>query len=57
MFPVRYELNSYINLLRNSVFKGLSCLQRGHLNQTQLVHLNVQVNYAYTYSSWNKCMC
>jgi hypothetical protein len=24
MFPVRYELNSYINLLRNSVFKGLS---------------------------------
>jgi hypothetical protein len=23
MFPVRYELNSYINLLRNSVFKGL----------------------------------
>jgi hypothetical protein len=25
MFPVRYELNSYINLLRNSVFKGLTC--------------------------------
>jgi hypothetical protein len=24
MFPVRYELNSYINLLRNSVFKGLT---------------------------------
>jgi hypothetical protein len=23
MFPVRYELNFYINLLRNSVFKGL----------------------------------
>jgi hypothetical protein len=23
MFPVRCELNSYINLLRNSVFKGL----------------------------------
>jgi hypothetical protein len=23
MFPVRYGLNSYINLLRNSVFKGL----------------------------------
>jgi hypothetical protein len=23
MFPVRYELNLYINLLRNSVFKGL----------------------------------
>jgi hypothetical protein len=23
MFPVRYELNSYINLLRNSVLKGL----------------------------------
>jgi hypothetical protein len=23
-FPVRYELNFYINLLRNSVFKGLS---------------------------------
>jgi hypothetical protein len=23
MFPVRYELNSYTNLLRNSVFKGL----------------------------------
>jgi hypothetical protein len=23
VFPVRYELNSYINLLRNSVFKGL----------------------------------
>jgi hypothetical protein len=22
VFPVRYELNSYINLLRNSVFKG-----------------------------------
>jgi hypothetical protein len=27
MFPVRYELNSYINLLRNSVFKGLSLLR------------------------------
>jgi hypothetical protein len=26
MFPVRYELNSYINLLRNSVFKGLICI-------------------------------
>jgi hypothetical protein len=24
MFPVRYELNSYINLLRNSVFKGIT---------------------------------
>jgi hypothetical protein len=24
VFPVRYELNSYINLLRNSVFKGLT---------------------------------
>jgi hypothetical protein len=24
MFPVRYGLNSYINLLRNSVFKGLT---------------------------------
>jgi hypothetical protein len=24
MFPVRYGLNSYINLLRNSVFKGLN---------------------------------
>jgi hypothetical protein len=24
MFPVRYELNSYINLLRNSVFEGLN---------------------------------
>jgi hypothetical protein len=23
VFPVRYELNLYINLLRNSVFKGL----------------------------------
>jgi hypothetical protein len=23
MFPVRYELNSYINLLRNLVFKGM----------------------------------
>jgi hypothetical protein len=23
MFPVRYELRFYINLLRNSVFKGL----------------------------------
>jgi hypothetical protein len=23
VFPVRYELNSYINLLRNSLFKGL----------------------------------
>jgi hypothetical protein len=23
MFPVRYELHFYINLLRNSVFKGL----------------------------------
>jgi hypothetical protein len=23
VFPVRYELNSYINLLRNSVFKWL----------------------------------
>jgi hypothetical protein len=23
MFPVRYGLNSYINLLRNSFFKGL----------------------------------
>jgi hypothetical protein len=23
MFPVRYGLNSYMNLLRNSVFKGL----------------------------------
>jgi hypothetical protein len=23
MFPVRYGLDSYINLLRNSVFKGL----------------------------------
>jgi hypothetical protein len=23
MFPVRCELNFYINLLRNSVFKGL----------------------------------
>jgi hypothetical protein len=23
VFPVRYELNVYINLLRNSVFKGL----------------------------------
>jgi hypothetical protein len=26
MFPVRYELNSYINFLRNSVFKGLIVL-------------------------------
>jgi hypothetical protein len=26
MFPVRYELNFYINLLRNSVFKGLTLL-------------------------------
>jgi hypothetical protein len=27
VFPVRYELNIYINLLRNSVFKGLkACL-------------------------------
>jgi hypothetical protein len=24
MFPVRYGLNFYINLLRNSVFKGLT---------------------------------
>jgi hypothetical protein len=24
MFPVRYELNSYVNLLRNSVFEVLS---------------------------------
>jgi hypothetical protein len=24
VFPVRYELNSYINLLRNSVFKGVN---------------------------------
>jgi hypothetical protein len=24
VFPVRYELNFYINLLRNSVFKGLN---------------------------------
>jgi hypothetical protein len=23
VFPVRYELNLYINFLRNSVFKGL----------------------------------
>jgi hypothetical protein len=24
MFPVRYELNSYINFLTNLVFKGLT---------------------------------
>jgi hypothetical protein len=24
VFPVRYKLNSYLNLLRNSVFKGLT---------------------------------
>jgi hypothetical protein len=27
VFPVRYELNSYINLLRNSVFKGVIRVQ------------------------------
>jgi hypothetical protein len=27
MFPVRYGLNPYINLLRNSVFKGLNKMQ------------------------------
>jgi hypothetical protein len=26
MFPVMYELDFYINLLRNSVFKGLTIL-------------------------------
>jgi hypothetical protein len=28
MFPVSYGLNFYINLLRNSVFKGLNCTER-----------------------------
>jgi hypothetical protein len=35
MFPVRYELNSYIKLLRNSVFKGL----RGYVNQVTVAKL------------------
>jgi hypothetical protein len=33
MFPVRYELNFYVNLLRNSVFKGLI---RTHIDLYQI---------------------
>jgi hypothetical protein len=29
VFPVRYGLNSYINLLRNSVFEGTTLPSRG----------------------------
>jgi hypothetical protein len=32
VFPVRYKLNSYINLLRNSVFKGLIYYEIEYLN-------------------------
>jgi hypothetical protein len=30
VFPVMYELNYYINLLRNSVFRGLKCNRNQH---------------------------
>jgi uncharacterized membrane protein YcgQ (UPF0703/DUF1980 family) len=40
MFPVRYELNSYINLLINSVFKGLMYITYIYL----FLPLHVQYN-------------
>jgi hypothetical protein len=53
MFPVRYELNIYINMLRNSVFKGLIIVSIGqklmyhaHLNAVYLICLKLNMfNY------------
>jgi hypothetical protein len=39
MFPVRYELNSYINLLRNSVFKGLNKVEAEQIRHTRDVKM------------------
>jgi hypothetical protein len=42
MFPVRYELNFYINLLRNSFFKGVieegnvSAYVAGHFREIEI---------------------
>jgi hypothetical protein len=44
VFPVRYGLNLYINLLRNSVFKGL-------------IHRLVTFNFPAPYSVEPKCPC
>jgi hypothetical protein len=44
MFPVRYELNSYINFLRNSVFKGLN-------SSPKSVGLNAMTWYLFFYKS------
>jgi hypothetical protein len=42
MFPVRYELNFYINLLRNSVFKGSNVIHR-HENPLQILVFILQI--------------
>jgi hypothetical protein len=39
VFPWRYELNSYINLLRNSVFKAVTRVEAG--SNTSTVTLRV----------------
>jgi hypothetical protein len=54
MFPVRYELSSYINLLRNSVFKGLN-----HSSQTtKLDSLYFTMLCKYTViQDWKRILC
>jgi hypothetical protein len=48
MFPVRYELNFYINLLINSVFKGLNTYFLPHRKQAMSASENEPVNAAYS---------
>jgi hypothetical protein len=42
MFPVRYGLNFYINLLRNSVFKGLIVIRIMHYSDC---NYNIENSY------------
>jgi hypothetical protein len=46
MFPVRYELNSYINLLRNSVFKGLSAAETDSPLGLEPWHYNCRFHFS-----------
>jgi hypothetical protein len=45
VFPVRYELDSYRNLLRNSVFKGLNTNRRSGVRGPQSTMTNQQLRY------------
>jgi hypothetical protein len=39
VFPVRYELNSYISFRRNSVFKGLSISRQKYTRKPAVVRV------------------